>query len=416
MVLDFFRYGLRLCVWCLFAFHANIASALSVGDTYYTGTGANGIIYGNSYSQVCDKFLQSHGYSLSLKRLEGSKCAAYSDRYLLTTYLAQKTCLQRDVDDPTHICHAPPPVDCSQYAGQEGYLEFDAFTGGYPAQYYSVDGCRAETTNASCADDLTTGERKCVAYVEYTGEEEQGTEDGQCNTDDGCDTAGEEPKRCYSTSGVYLGTVGGDAQCPFGYTDDLKGEKNCLNPDGTIAYVIGGSKSCPEGTQEESKDSPDKPTDYENSDGSVDTGDGDSDASEGDGEGDGTGDGSGSDGGGQIGGGDSGEGDQEEQCDSSKFGAEGCLNPTEADQERLSDGGMGEYMERLQEVPLIEAVADIRASMPSGSCSSLDISIPGYFSVDTDIHCSLYSDWAGLLEAVFMTGWVLIGIRIILSA
>ena len=169
------------------------AFSMAVNDTYYVGSGANGPVYGYSYSEVCDKFLQSHGYSLSLKRLEGNKCAAYSDRYLLTTYLNTAKCSYRDLDDPAHICYESPEPDCPESGTKVniGSALSSPDSGAGPIEVTisktgSYNGCKVtrEFLEVDCylhstdPDDENGPLEKCFAFggYEYTGEPADNTD------------------------------------------------------------------------------------------------------------------------------------------------------------------------------------------------------------------------------------------------
>ncbi|MBP0049845.1 hypothetical protein H9C73_14020 [Marinobacterium sp. AK62] len=415
--MDVFRAWLRLCVWGVLSALVQTASAAEISSSSKIYYAEGGFPYSTWGTGVCRQL----GYAAAYSSGAYIYCSDTGRNDDLHDRVYESLC-RYAMWHPACNDEVPfPDEKCQEWEGGEVVLEMDAFTGGYPSQYYSVEGCRAVTTTAGCADDLETGNRVCTAIVEFTGEEATGTaEEGQCDVESGCETAGEEPKKCFDSNGVYLGTVSANSSCPAGYTDDPQGEKNCLNPDGTVGYIVGGSAECPEGTTaEDDNSSPTDPTDYTNSDGSLDTGDGtgDSDASTGDGStGDGsTGDGSSGDG--------SGSGDPDVQpddqnqpdCDPTKFGKDGCLKPTDEQQERGKDAGLGSFMERLDAVPIIAAVKDISGSVPSGSCSPLSIDT-AFFSSSTNIHCTVIAENSGILEAVFTAIWALFGIRIVMSA
>ncbi|WP_206841607.1 hypothetical protein [Marinobacterium iners] len=363
--------------------------------------------YGNTYAEACSgasAYYPDRTYSID----SAGVCRAFYGARTFSLYPKYSSW-------GSSICPLPTEPECPE-SGEQFSIQLDAFTGGYPSEYYAFEGCRLVTKVAGCADDLNTGERKCTAVLEFTGDPATGQDEGQCDIDNGCQPAGDPPKKCFSSSGVYIGTVSANASCPFGYTDDPQGEKNCLNPDGTVGYIVNGSASCPEGTVSQDSPRPDRPTDYQNSDGTVDTdGTGDSGATTGD-----SGTGGGGDPGTGSGSGDTGDNTGEDEsgtdCDPTKFGAKGCLNPSQDRLDEIKDAGMGRYMERLKNVPLLQSVEDMVGSVPSGHCSPLNISVAGFWSVTTDIHCVIYRDFSGILSAVFLAGWALLGVRIVLSA
>jgi hypothetical protein len=73
------------------------------------------------------------------------------------------------------------------------------------------------------------------------------------------------------------------------------------------------------------------------------------------------------------------------------------------------------YTSLLSQVPVVAAVSNIAASVPSGQCPTGTMSLFGHEFV-MDAQCTLWSDLTPLLGACFLAMWTFIGVRIVMSA
>ena len=73
------------------------------------------------------------------------------------------------------------------------------------------------------------------------------------------------------------------------------------------------------------------------------------------------------------------------------------------------------YTSALNSVPIVAAVSNIAASVPSGECPTATISVFGHDFV-MDAQCTMWAQLSPLLSLCFLAMWTLIGVRILMSA
>lgn len=252
------------------------------------------------------------------------------------------------------------------------------------------------------------------------------------------------PQPCYDASGALIGTVGAGASCPSdtntgGDTGDGTGAGDGETGDTGTGDTGSGDTGTGDGDT-----------------GDTGTGDGDSgDTGSGTGTGTGSGSDTGTDNGGDSGGssgtsdggastggntggsdgsdtgggdGESGEGgDQNTDGDGTGSGNEGdgtggggdCDPNTQACGWGLedTDGGIANYWERVQNAPILQEAAKIGSGFSGGgSCSPISVDAGMFGSATLDMHCSIFSQVAGLLSSLMIGIWSILAVRIVLSA
>jgi len=73
------------------------------------------------------------------------------------------------------------------------------------------------------------------------------------------------------------------------------------------------------------------------------------------------------------------------------------------------------YTSALGQVPIVAAVSNIAASVPSGQCPTATLAVFGHEFV-MDAQCTLWGQLSPLLGVCFLAMWTFIGVRIVMSA
>lgn len=312
-------------------------------------------------------------------------------------------CAAGTLNTTTGECESDPVCDASPHLGRLWLENVDPDSAGPICMTGYGDGCLAVTQGGVCSGSWCRTTYRLTDEVCAGGE---GTQAGdvpgdttQCVTQAGqqvCAKPTTPPKTVVEGNEVDLDSVVPDGCFQFSSGDMICGDSassppapdngvtpgTTATPDHTVTNSTGDTVNYYNNTTVNNSSGPAEGTDP-------------SSGSSGDGEGDGDG-----------------------ECDGSE--CEGEL-PGGGELEEVAGFGelAADFLDRVENSPIISAISGMADSMPAGSCEGAEtagLAVFGGESLTIDAHCTIWAEVASIVYAVMLAAWCLLGGIIILRA